>query len=432
MIPRPGERVEVSIDDLSYLGEGVGHLEENFTIFVKEALPGERVVAVVDERRHRYARAHTVDVLAASPDRVSAPCPYFPTCGGCQVQHLAYERQVAWKTDVVRHQLQRIGKLVNPPVRPCEPAAYPWYYRNQARFSLNGQGHLCFTRGHSRHLLPIDACLIMQQPIVDLMPQLQNAAPGAHQIVVRYGARTGDYLIAPRLPSAAPPSGQEAYREILLGQTFRVSAPSFFQVNTRVDERPLPRTIRSAWLRALAAFDTAGDLTTADGDPIIRLSQADLLALYVLDRLELTGDEVVVDAYGGVGTFALLAAPHARQVIGIEEAKSAVLDAEANAAGRPNARFIVGRTEDELSAVEPAPDAIILDPSRVGCAPEVIQALLARPPRRIVYVSCDPATLARDLQLLCAGPFELNEVQPLDMFPQTHHIESVSLLLRRG
>ncbi len=411
---KPGDRFELVLTDLSYLGGAVGRNKDNLAIFVSGGLPGERVVVEVEETRPRYARAHVVEVLEPAEDRAVPPCPYFGTCGGCQSQHQQYAAQVRWKTEMVRRQLQRIGHLADPPLQPTIAAAYPWRYRNQARFSVDSQGRLGFTRFHSRRLLAIESCDIMQQPIVDLMPRLQGAAPGVHQVVVRYGSRTGQFLIAPRLAEAIPDlaSGQEWYEEVLLGRRYRVSASSFFQVNTRVDERPIPEVIKAPWLPSRVAA----------------LSQADLLALLVLDRLSLSGREFIVDAYSGVGTFALLAAERAARVVGIEEARCAVLDAEHNAADLDNVQFLTGRAEDLLGQIKERPDAVILDPSRTGCAPRALEALAALRPPTIVYVSCDPATLARDLALLCAAGFCLDEVQPIDMFPQTHHIESVSVL----
>ncbi|HEX5417494.1 MAG TPA: class I SAM-dependent RNA methyltransferase [Chloroflexota bacterium] len=406
------DHVELELTDLSYLGGGVGRLPDNRAVFVTGGLPGERVEVEIDEVKRAYAAGHVVAVHRPAPERATPPCPYFGSCGGCQWQHLAYTAHVNWKTRLLERQLSRIAHLTGAPVQPMIPAARPWNYRNQARFSLDEAGNLCFTRPRSRDKLPIAACQILQEPIVELMPRLQGLLPNAHQLVVRYGARTGQFLIAPELPTADVPSGQPFYEEILLGQTYRVSAPSFFQVNTRVDERDLPATIRAPWLPERRAS----------------FSQADLLALLVLDRLELTGRETVIDAYGGVGTFALPIAERAARVIGIEEAPAAVHDAEYNARHLENVSFLVGRTEARLADVGVKPDAVVLDPSRVGCAPEVIDALAALRPETLVYVSCAPATLARDLERLVALGFALKDVQPIDMFPQTHHIETVCLL----
>jgi 23S rRNA (uracil1939-C5)-methyltransferase len=415
---RRGQRISIDVEDLSYLGDGVGHLDGKLVVFVTGALPGERIVAEVDERRPHYVRAHVVDLIEASPERVQPPCPYFGRCGGCQVQHLDYEAQLAWKTASVSHQLRRIGHLDPGNVRPTIGAGHPWNYRNNARFSVDAEGRLGFAEPSSHRHLAVDDCQLMQPEIVAVMPRLQRVHPGAHQIVVRYGARTGQLLIDPPVDLAdiGIAVKRDAYEDVLLGRTYRVSAPSFFQVNTRVDRREVIDALASEWRSRLA-----------DG-----YSMAELLVALVLDRLALTGAELVVDAYCGVGTFSLPIAERAREVIGVEEARSAVLDAEHNAAGLVNAQFLVGRTEDVLGSLDERPDAVVLDPSRVGCDPRVLAALANLRPSRLVYVSCDVATLARDLARLVASGFELVEVQPIDMFPQTHHVETVSQLRWTG
>ncbi len=409
-----GQSITLDLTDLSYLGDGVGHLDGTYVVFVAGGLPGERVVAEIVERRPRYIRARAVEILTPSASRARPPCPYFDRCGGCQVQHVDYSAQLAWKREAVRSQLRRVGHVEALSVRPTIGTGHPWNYRNNARFSVDAQGNIGFTEPKSHRHLAINACQIMQPEILALMPRLQGASPGAHQIVVRYGARTGQLLIAPNLPSLAPSvaSGQQSYEEVLLGRTYRVSAPSFFQVNTRVDVRDLPDGLADRW---------RGPFSNG-------FSMAELLIALVLDRLALTGREFVVDAYCGVGTFTLPIADAAGEVIGIEEARSAVSDAEFNGRHSPNARFVVGRTEDVLSKLERRPDAVVLDPSRLGCDPEVLGALGKLRASTIVYVSCDAATLARDLGQLVAAGYNLVDVQPVDMFPQTHHVETVSLL----
>jgi 23S rRNA (uracil1939-C5)-methyltransferase len=378
-----------------------------------------------------------VEVLRPAPERVSPPCPYFGTCGGCQFQHLAYAEQVRWKTALVRRQLQRIGQLESPPVRPTIAAPHPWAYRNQARFSLDREGRLCFTRPQSHWRLRIAECQIVQPEIATVMPRLQGALPRGHQIVVRYGARTGQFLIAPHLPALEGEleTGQSSYEERFLGQTYRVSGPSFFQVNTRVDALPRPDLEAS---RAGRPPDLTVPWGPAEeiwaswvGNGSRAVSQAELLALLVLDRLQLGGGETVVDAYGGVGTFALQIARKARRVIGIEEAKPAVEDARHNARGFDNVELLLGRSEERIGEIGVRPDAVVLDPARVGAAPEVLKTLEVVRPATLVYVSCDPATLARDLARLAAA-YRLAHVRAFDLFPQTAHVETVALLEKLG
>jgi len=245
--------------------------------------------------------------------------------------------------------------------------------------------------------------------------RLSSLGRRIHQVLIRVGANTGQLLVAPALPEVPElASGQLFLEEELLGRRFRLEPPSFFQVNTRREPRPPPAAVGQAWLPL-----------PADG-----LSMAELLALLVVDRVQPDPGALVVDAYSGVGTFALLLAPLVREVIGIEEARSAIRDAVHNGQDVPNARFIQGKTEAVLPGLDPPPDAVILDPARVGCHPDVLHALLSLRPRRVVYVSCDPSTLARDLRILVDGGYTLHEVQPLDMFPQTYHVECVATLTR--
>ena len=416
-------QVHVKLTDITYGGEALGRLPDGRVLFVHHGMPGEEVVVEIDQEKKDYAHGRVAAILAPSPDRTEPPCPYFlQGCGGCQWQHVAYHRQLAFKRQIVVDQLRRIGGFADAARYVREPigAEEPWHYRNQVRFSVGRRhGDLGFTQRGTRRLLRIDYCRISQFPINQALALLQGRGQGlrTHQITVRCSPRTGDRLISPTVPGAPIPTGQEFYEDEVLGRRFRVAAPAFFQVNTRPSWRELPEAIRAPWLAERFGL----------------YSMADLLALLVLDRLEPQGDEVVVDAYGGVGTFALLMADRVRRVIGIEESPAAVRDARANAerAGVTNVTFLQGKTEHVLPALDGPVDAVVLDPARVGCHPDVVDALLRLGPPRVVYVSCDPTTLARDLRLLCDGGYDLVEVQPLDMFPQTYHIESVSLL-RRG
>jgi 23S rRNA (uracil1939-C5)-methyltransferase len=223
---------------------------------------------------------------------------------------------------------------------------------------------------------------------------------------------------AARWPHDEIPSGQTELYEELLGRRFRVAAPAFFQVNTRREGRapnfPSPEIA--------ARF---GHLFPEDG-----VSVAETLVLLGLDRLDPQPDDIVVDAYCGVGTFSALLAPFVGQVVGIEESPAAVKNAEQNCADLPNLRFLAGKVEDVLPKLTERPTKVLLDPARVGCERSVLDALIAAAPERIVYVSCEPATLARDLAILREGGYTLRSVQPLDMFPQTYHVESVALLSR--
>lgn len=387
-----GETIRLTIEGMGYMGEALAHLDDT-PIFVANAIPGEEVIARVLRRRRRYIAAEAVEILKPSPHRVAAPCPYYGPCSGCQWQHIAYEYQLEMKRTLVVEQLRRIGKFEEAPVRPVLPSE-PWGYRNHARFTIRREeGALGFVHKETRRWVRIDRCLLMHESVNQPLAQLQGRCGETTQLSIRVGIKTGSLLVQPTLkePSVPLPSGQTHYEDELLGRRFRVASSSFFQVN---------------------------------------ILQAERMVQLMQERLALSGAEYLVDAYAGVGTFAILLAPHARRVIAMEESPSAVKDARANAHGISNITFVEEKTETALGKLAERPDAVILDPPRVGCHPQALAALIALGPPRVVYISCDPAALGRDLRVLCDGGYRLAEVQPIDMFPQTYHVECVATLER--
>ena len=271
------------------------------------------------------------------------------------------------------------------------PSPQPFNYRNHARFTVRRSGSLGFTNRITRRFVRVDECMLMTPGINGALAELQDNCSETTQLSVRYGVNTGDFLVQPTLqnPAIGLPSGQSHYVEELLGRRFRVASPSFFQVNTH---------------------------------------QAEHMARMVRDRLELASTDTLLDAYAGVGTFAVLLAGEAGRVIAIEESSAAVRDAALNAEGVDNVEFVESKTEDALETLDVPVDAVILDPPRSGCEHRVLTALARLAPRRIAYVSCDPSTLARDLAILAGSGMSVLGVEPLDMFPQTYHVETVATL----
>jgi len=390
----PAERrVVVRIEDLVFGGSGMAHLDDGRVIFVDFAAPGELVEAEIERIYPDYVEGVAVRVVEPSPDRVEPRCRYFGQCGGCQLQHLRYEAQLAAKEAAVREQLQRIGKLDPAVVRPIVGAREPWGYRNHVRFSTGRKyGDVGFITRRGRRLLRIEECPIAHPFVNRILPALQGKGAGLHQIQVRIDPTTGSYLVYPRIEGVDFETGQPFYFERLAGFTFRVSASSFFQVNHEQAER------------------------------LVEVIGAELPP----------NGEALVDAYAGVGTFAVIFASRFAKVIAIEESPSAVRDARVNLAQAPNVEMREGKVEDLLPFVYPVPDVILLDPPRAGCMPEVLETILRLRPRELVYVSCNPTTLARDLRTLVGGGYRLLRVTPLDMFPQTAHIECVAKLELTG
>jgi 23S rRNA (uracil1939-C5)-methyltransferase len=374
-------------------GVCLAHTDEGQAVFVAYGAPGERVVAEVDRAYKDHLLAHVVEVVEPSADRVQPLCPYFGTCGGCNFQHLTYERQLDIKRDVVVETLRRVGHFDAVTVLPTLASPSPWFYRNQARFSTNRRGEVGFTRRMSSHVLPVETCYILEPAIRDLLPELQGKGAGLHQIVARTGVNTGQMLVAPDLTDRGfrYPSGQETLIEEVAGAEFSVSPSAFFQVNT---------------------------------------PQAGAMFRIVREKLAPRPDDRLADLYAGGGFFSRLLAPLCARIDAVEVSRQAADDAARNLVGLENVQYHQGDVEKVLPTLPEPPNKILLDPSREGCTPEALEAMVAAGPERIVYVSCDAATLARDLRRLVDAGYTLQDVQPLDMFPQTFHVECIATLTK--
>ncbi len=393
--------------------------ETPVTLGVPAGLPGERVTIAVEapptprpgrHRRHwkpRPPRIWITELHEVSPLRVAAPCPVFGTCGGCQLQHMRYEAQLVWKHSMVQQLLHDVGGFSAAPLLDTVPCAIPWNYRNHMRFSVNRSGQPGLTARGSHRVLPLTNCPIAQEKInraLNVLSQHENARP---QALIRCSAVSDQVMLQPtptpevaqELAAAGLDLRSETMEEVLSGATFRIRPSSFFQTNTAQAEK-------------MAQMVLAGLLHSANNE-----SQKQM---------------TIVDAYCGVGTFARLLAGPVGKVIAIEESASAIKDAQWNLRDVQNVEILKGKVEDLLPNLAARVDGLVIDPPRAGCQQVVLDALISNPVSRIVYVSCEPSTLARDLAILCHlhPVYRLHSVQPLDMFPQTAHIECIAVLER--
>lgn len=404
--------IHLHLDDMAYGGAAVGR-HEGKAVFVPGGIPGEEVRAEIVRDERRYALARLVEVLAPAPERVAPPCPAFGECGGCQWQHIAYEAQLRFKERIVRGQLARFAGLEDPPVRPVIGMADPWRYRNNMQFVVDGQGRLCLLAAGTNRPVPVGECRLLCSELAEVAADLELDYPELERVTLRAGRATGERMLVLEAGAGAGPEveveaeapvscvllqpdgtgvalvGRTYLHEEAGGRRLRVSAGSFFQVNTE---------------------------------------QAGHLLRLVDEFAAVQPGEAVLDAYGGVGTFGLALAPRAGQVYIVEASPSAAADARENAKDVPNVRVLEGAVEEVLPRLDAPLDVAVLDPPRAGVAPPALQALSERRPGRVVYVSCDPGSLARDVRRLLDAGYRLEVVQPVDMFPQTHHVECVALM----
>jgi len=386
-----GDRIRLQLGDPHETGE-TSAIYEGISVAVAGGVPGETVDVEITRRYPDSLAATVIEIDNPSSDRTEPLCPYYLACSGCQWQHVTYERQLELKWERVERAIREYSEFADVNILPTLPSPDQFGYRNHARFTVRKSGEIGYVNRHTRQWLRVDKCLLMADQINSALGKMQDHVRGMSQMSIRVGVNTGDMLIQPKLPNPAIDleSGGRDYTEALNGRSYRVAGSSFFQVNT---------------------------------------AQAENLAEILADRLQLRDDETLIDAYTGVGTFAIMLAPYVRRVIVIEESNSAVEDAKHNAQDIPNIEFIKARTEDAIPKLSGEVDVLILDPPRRGCHPEAIEATKQLLPGKIAMVSCDPQTMARDLASLCAdSPFILEEVQPVDLFPQTHHVECIAIL----
>jgi 23S rRNA (uracil1939-C5)-methyltransferase len=433
--------ITLDIESLAYGGDAIAHMPDGRTVFVRGAVPGDVVEAHISEERERFVRAETKRIVTESPDRVEPPCPYFGTCGGCSWQHVSYPAQLRAKRQAVVDALARIGHLPHAEELVAQAVASPdaYGYRNKVELVVDtssGRPRLGFHRAGSEAFVEVEKCLLLPKAVRGAPKALGGALRyvsgeqdlGLLRVGVRAARNTRDVEVAlwtapgpfPRRPAATTLgtalrstslvrvlakgplkerkiagvevlSGRGAWRERLLGASLTVSAPSFFQVNTAAAEK---------------------------------------LVTLALEALAPDGSDRVLDLFAGAGTFTVPLAELAGEVVAVESASSAVRDLRRNLEeAQVWADVVGGDAVRELPGIGRA-DLALVDPPRSGLNPTAVTALAKTRARRIAYVSCDPATLARDAASLRDAGYTLASATPIDLFPQTFHVETLALFDR--
>jgi 23S rRNA (uracil1939-C5)-methyltransferase len=444
-----GEELELRIESLAYGGNGVAR-HDGFVVFVRGALPGDAVRARVTKVKRGFAEGVVTDLITRSASRVSAPCRHFGACGGCRFQDLAYDAQVAEKERQVRDALVRIGRFREPPLEPIVPAASQFAYRNKLEYSFTASEDgvdLGFHRaGRWDQVLGIDECLLttdlgnaIRLAVRDwareerLEPYDQADGSGyLRHLVVREGRNTGQALVV--LVTAPGERFETGYVVDVLRKFPEVRSIHWAINDTPAEQTNLPT--RLLWGEDAIEEEILGLRFRVRPSAFLQTNTEMAARLYELAReyAALGGSENVYDLYCGTGTIGLALARSARSVWGLEISEEAVACAIENAElnGIENARFFagnVGQTVEELREQAGSPDVVVVDPPRAGLAGKALRRTGGLGATRIVYVSCNPTTLASDLQVLRDEyGYELERCRPVDMFPHTPHVESVSVL----
>lgn len=363
---------EVCVIDLDHRGRGIAKINDKI-VFIPNALPQEIVKIEITKDKRNFSEGKIVQFIKKSPDRIEGLCPYYPSCGGCHLLHLPYSKQLEYKNRKIKNILKRYH-LEDITLNQIVPSPNPFSYRNKATFQ-NKNGKLGYFEEESHHIIPIEKCLLLDDKINE---KIKNLPKKKEKVVVRSNHNTITF------------EENKKVIHTIVDFQFLVSLSSFFQIN---------------------------DLVTP------------LLYQKVKDYLNPQKEDIILDLYCGTGTIGIFVSKEAKKVIGIEKNKVAIQDAKENAKlnHMKNIEFICGDAGIETEKLNLQPTSVIIDPPRSGLNKQTIDTILKLKPNRIVYVSCDPMTLVRDLNIL-KSDFDISEITPFDMFPNTYHVECVSLL----
>lgn len=447
--------IELNIESIGSEGEGIGHYEDGMTVFVTDALPGDRVLAHIVKVKKNYAYAFAKEIVTPSGLRVESKCPVAKKCGGCTFLHLDYKEQLKFKQDKVLNAITRIGGIENPPMEEIVGAEHCFFYRNKAQFPVgtdkDGKPVIGFYRKRSHDVVANTECIIQADINAGIMATTEGflreynisayneeTCKGlVRHIFTRTGFATGEVMVCVVINGKELPNWEilcDRLKSICKGACLELK--SFCLNINKKNTNVIMGQECKALYGPLYIEDMIGDVRYRIS-PLsfyqVNPEQTKKLYDLALDYADLKGHETVWDLYCGIGTISLYLAKKAAKVYGVEIVPEAIENARENAQlnAISNAEFFVGASED-IAPKLPTPDVIVVDPPRKGCDDKLLETILSVKPERVVYVSCDPATLARDLKILCAQDYQLTKVRPVDQFCHTTHVETVVLLCRKN
>jgi len=462
MIVRKGDIIELWVERMAFGGKGVARLD-GFVIFVHGGVPGDRLLAKIIKKRKGHAEAHIFELIHPSEDRIQAPCPYSDFCGGCQWQYIKYKRQLQYKMEHVKEAMERIGSLKNIHIHNTIPSTKIFEYRNKMEFSFSDRKWILPARynreenrqgfglglhipGTFHKVIDIEKCLLQKEKGNFILQEIRKYVRDSripvyglksHEgfwrfVTLRHSRATDKWMVnlvtTCEKPDIVKPLAKKLCQEI-------------------TDISTVTNNINSG--KANIAFGETENILMGKGFIIDRIGPfkfqispnsffqtntqtAEILYEKVFDFAELKGNEIILDLYSGTGTIPIYLSRMAKEIIGIEIVESAISDAHRNCEinGIQNCKFIHGDIRDRLTSLKLIPDVLIIDPPRAGMHKDIVATILEMGIEKVIYISCNPSTLARDICLLSKS-YVVTEIQPIDMFPHTYHIESVAKLKKR-
>ena len=387
--------IKLKLGDIGSTGDTTAIVNSE-TINVFGGIPGEIVLAEIIEQQRSKRKQKRVfgtvkQILTPSRYRIKTPCDFYGHCTGCNWQHINYQYQLHLKQLILKNELYKyLNKSIK--IEKIIPSVNQFNYRNHGRFSVRRNGQIGFTNKVTKKFVGINKCLIMSENINSHIKKLDSLVGETSQISIRTSEYTESFLIQPKIKNKKIKieTGQKSYNELINTNKFQISSPSFFQVNT---------------------------------------PQISKMSRIINSLIKDINKNILIDAYAGVGTFGILLKEKFNNIIGIEQSYSAVIDAKQNIKKIKNYHMVIGNSEEVISAIKPKIDLLLLDPSRKGCDEKLLENLILNPVKNIIYISCEPKTLGRDLNLLTQNSkYKIISINPIDLFPNTHHVESITLL----